>query len=212
MDFRKDFSKPGEPPYQPTIAHYTENYILLISSSKIFSYAGERIGAIAVSEKLYQTRSENLLKYYTTDNFGHSLIYGGAYAVSAGVTHSAQYALASMLRAVNDDDYRFLDELKIYARRAKEMKKLFIENGFKIVYEKDNGEPIADGFYFTVSFPNFKGDELIEELLFYGISAISLSNTGSTRTEGIRACVSLVTDEQLPELDRRLKLFQENHI
>jgi aspartate/methionine/tyrosine aminotransferase len=211
MDFRKDFSKPGEPPHQPTVAHYTENFILLISSSKIFSYAGERAGAIAVSEKLYDSHSENLLKYYTTDNFGHSLVYGAAYAVSAGVTHSTQYALASMLRAVNDDDYHFLDELKVYAVRAKQMKEIFLENGFKIVYEKDNGKPIADGFYFTVSYPGFTGDELTEELLFYGISAISLSNTGSTRKEGIRACVSLVKDEQLPLLNRRLKLFHENN-
>jgi hypothetical protein len=43
MDFRKDISKPGVPPYQPTIAKYTDNYILLISTSKVFSYAGQRI-------------------------------------------------------------------------------------------------------------------------------------------------------------------------
>lgn len=212
MDFRKDYSKPGEPPYQPTIARHSENFILLISSSKIFSYAGERIGAIAVSEKLYNSHSENLLKYYKTDNFGHALIYGAAYAVSAGVTHSTQYALASLLKAVNDDEFHFLDELKVYAERAKKMKKMFVENGFKIVYDKDNDKPIADGFYFTVSYPNLTGDELTEELLYYGISAISLSNTGSTRKEGIRACVSLVKGEQIPELERRLKLFNENHI
>ncbi|HRX11360.1 MAG TPA: pyridoxal phosphate-dependent aminotransferase, partial [Draconibacterium sp.] len=44
MDFRQDFSKPGIPPYQPTVAKYTNNYILFISSSKIFSYAGQRCG------------------------------------------------------------------------------------------------------------------------------------------------------------------------
>jgi len=36
MDFRKDYSKPGQPPYQPTVAKYTDNYILFVSSSKIF--------------------------------------------------------------------------------------------------------------------------------------------------------------------------------
>ena len=37
MDFRKDYSKPGLPPYQPTVAKYTDNFILLISSSKAYS-------------------------------------------------------------------------------------------------------------------------------------------------------------------------------
>ncbi|HEY3250166.1 MAG TPA: pyridoxal phosphate-dependent aminotransferase, partial [Ignavibacteria bacterium] len=102
MDFRVDHSKPGEPPFQPTVAKYTDNYILLISSSKIFSYAGQRIGSVAVSEKLFKREYPDLLRYYTSSNFGHSLIYGTAYAVSAGITHSTQFALAAMLKAAND--------------------------------------------------------------------------------------------------------------
>jgi aspartate/methionine/tyrosine aminotransferase len=211
MDFRKDYSTPGQPPYQPTVAKFTDNYILLISSSKIFSYAGQRIGSIAVSEKLFKRNFEDLLRYYTSDNFGHSLIYGAAYAVSAGTTHSTQFALLAMLKAVNDGDYNFIDTVKVYGERAKIMKKMFTSNGFKIVYDEDDGEPIADGFYFTVSYPGFTGEELLEELLYYGISAISLSNTGSLRKEGIRACVSLISDNQLPELEKRLKMFNENH-
>ena len=65
MDFRKDYSIPGEPPYQPTIAHYTDNYILLISSSKAFSYAGQRIGMMVISDKLFTTKSDDLKKYYS---------------------------------------------------------------------------------------------------------------------------------------------------
>jgi len=52
---------------------------------------------------------------------------------------------------------------------------------------------------------------LIEELLYYGISAISLAITGSERTEGLRACVSQVADSQLPDLELRLKKFHEHH-
>ena len=37
MDFRTDFSKPGEAPYPPTVANSTDNYVLFISASKIFS-------------------------------------------------------------------------------------------------------------------------------------------------------------------------------
>ena len=211
MDFRKDYSKPGMPPHQPTVAKYCDNYIILISSSKIFSYAGQRIGCVVVSENLFNKDYPDLLRNYTSTNFGHSLIYGASYAVSAGVTHSTQYAFAALLKAVNDGDYNFIDDVKVYGERAKSMKKMFTQNGFNIVYSHDDGNPIADGFYFTVSYPGFSGEGLIEELLYYGISAISLSNTGSLQKEGIRACVSLVSDKQLPELEARLRLFNDNH-
>lgn len=211
MDFRQDYSKPGLPPHQPTVANYTSNYILLISSSKIFSYAGQRIGAVCVSKKLFHSRFPDLLRFYRSDILGHALVFGASYAVSAGVTHSSQYALAAMLKAVNNGDYNLTDVLKVYAHRAKVMKEIFTNNGFKIVYDEDDGVPIADGFYFTISYPGYSGIELVHELLYYGISAISLANTGSLRAEGIRACVSLVSEDDLPELRRRVELFHTNH-
>ncbi|MDH7515693.1 MAG: pyridoxal phosphate-dependent aminotransferase [Bacteroidota bacterium] len=211
MDFRKDYSIPGEPPFQPTVARYTDRYILLISSSKAFSYAGQRIGIVAVSNALFREEAAGLLRFYTRPNFGHALVYGAAYAVSAGVTHSAQYGLAAVLRAVNDGAYRFIDEVKVYGDRARVMKEMFTANGFRIVYDMDVDTPIADGFYFTVAYPGMDGEELIAELLHYGISAISLSNTGSLRREGIRACVSLVSEAQLPELKSRLERFRADH-
>ena len=91
------------------------------------------------------------------------------------------------------------------------MKKLFTGNGFEIVYDKDEGEPIADGFYFTFSYPGFTGEKLLNALIYYGISAISLAITGSERLEGIRACVSLVQRAQFPDLEYRLKKFQKDH-
>jgi len=91
------------------------------------------------------------------------------------------------------------------------MKAMFQKYGFRIVYDMDMDEPIADGFYFTVSYPGFDGFQLVEELLYYGISAISLEITGSSRTEGLRACVSQVRREQFTVLEERLKLFRENH-
>ncbi|MCX7877846.1 MAG: pyridoxal phosphate-dependent aminotransferase [Ignavibacteria bacterium] len=211
MDFRKDYSRPGVKPFQPTIGKYTDDYIILISSSKIFSYAGQRIGCIVISPHLFGRNYDDLTRYFQTTEFGHAVIYGSAYAVSAGVTHSTQYALAAMLKSANDFTENFTEKLKVYGERARKMKEIFLRNGFSIVYDRDDGEPIADGFYFTVSYPGFSGEELVEELLYYGISAISLSNTGSNRKEGIRACVSLVSDSQLPELERRLRIFNHNH-
>jgi aspartate/methionine/tyrosine aminotransferase len=211
MDFRKDYSVPGAPPYQPTVAKYTDQYILLVSSSKAFSYAGQRVGMIAVSNALFDREAPGLTRFYTRPHFGHSLVYGAAYAVSAGVTHSTQYALYAILRAVNDGSYRFRDDVMVYGERARDMKRMFQANGFRIVYDTDVDQPIADGFYFTVAYPDMDGERLIEELLSYGISAISLSTTGSTRLEGIRACVSLVREHELPELQRRLEIFHRDH-
>ena len=211
MDFRKDYSKLGEPPFQPTVAKYTDNYILFISSSKSFSYAGERIGMMAISDGLYQKKYEDLLEFYPNAGFGYSMIFGTIYPLSSGTSHSAQYGLYGMLKAVNDGDYNFREEVKIYGEKAKVMKKLFTENGFNIVYDKDEGEPIADGFYFTFAYSGFSGVELLNELVYYGISAISLSITGSERHEGVRACVSLVKESQFGDLEYRLKEFHKNN-
>ena len=211
MDFRKDYSRPGKPPFQPTVAKYTDNYILMISGSKAFSYAGQRISCMIISNKIFHSKMPDLLRFYTTDIFGRAMIYGTIYALSAGTSHSAQYAMAAMLKAVNDGTYNFVDAVKEYGEKAKVMKKLFIDNGFHIVYDQDEGVPIADGFYFTLAYPGFSGEQLLEELLYYGISAIALSITGSKRLEGIRACVSLVRREQFPALEYRLKKFHEQH-
>lgn len=211
MDFRKDYSNPGKPPFQPTVAHYTDEYIMLISSSKIFSYAGQRIGIMAISDQLFERSYPDLLRYYSTDKFGHSAIFGALYALSAGVTHSVQYGLAALLKAVNDGEYKYRNDVLDYGEKAREMKKMFVSNNFQIVYDRDLEEPLADGFYFTISYPGMKGDELIGQLLRYGISAISLVTTGSSRHDGLRACVSLVPREQFQDLEIRLKKFNEDH-
>jgi aspartate/methionine/tyrosine aminotransferase len=184
---------------------------MLISSSKIFSYAGQRIGMMVISDQLFDRSYPDLLRYYSTDKFGHSAIFGALYGLSAGVTHSVQYGLAALLKAVNDGDYKYREDVIVYGEKAKEMKKMFISNNFRIVYDKDLEEPLADGFYFTISYPGMSGDELIEELLCYGISAISLASTGSERPDGLRACVSLVPPEQFGEMGMRLKKFREDH-
>jgi aspartate/methionine/tyrosine aminotransferase len=211
MDFRIDCSKPGVPPFQSTVAKFTDNYILLISSSKAFSYAGQRIGMMVISDKLYNTKAPDLLRFYGSDQLGRAMIFGTVYALSSGTSHSAQYALAAMLKAANEGKFDFVEVVKEYGEKAKIMKKLFIDNGFKIVYDKDEDKPIADGFYFTISYPGFTGEKLIEEFMYYGISAISLAITGSDRLEGLRACVSLIQRSQFPDLDYRLKKFHEQH-
>jgi len=211
MDFRNDYSQPGVPPYQPSVAHYTDNYVLLISSSKVFSYAGQRIGMMIISNKIFDTEAPDLLRFYKFSKVGHAMIFGTVYSLSSGTAHTPQFALTEILKAANSGEFNFVAEVREYGEKAKIMKSLFIKNGFKIVYDKDEDKPIADGFYFTFSYPGFTGSELLRELLYYGISAIALSITGSERVEGIRACVSLVRREQFPDLEYRLKKFREDH-
>jgi hypothetical protein len=91
------------------------------------------------------------------------------------------------------------------------MKEYFTTNGFKITYDTDLGEPLADGFYFTISYPGLTSGELLEELLYYGISAISLDITGSERHDGLRACVSHVSRGQFDDLESRLIYFHKDH-
>jgi len=211
MDFRKDISIPGQAPYQATVAKYTDKYVLFISSSKAFSYAGERLGVMVLSDTLFQGRYPDLKPYFGTDNLGHAIVYGSVYALSSGTSHSAQYAMAAILKACNEGIYNFVEGVVDYRDKAHVMKKMFTDNGFKIVYDKDEDQVLSDGFYFTISYPGMNGEELIEELLYYGISAISLAITGSQRLEGLRACVSLVSKSQFPELQERLIAFAKNH-
>lgn len=210
MDFRTDLSKPFQPPFQPSVAKYTDNYIILISGSKAFSYAGQRIGVAAISDKLYDKPYEGLRARYGISNFGNVFVSRVLYCLSSGTAHSVQYALAAMFKAASDGKFNFLNGVHEYGRRAKLLKEIFLKNGFFIVYEKDIDRPIGDGFYFTVGYPGMTGGELMYELLFYGVSAISLSTTGSEE-EGLRACTSFIRNDQYEVLDSRLAAFHKDH-
>ena len=209
MDFRKPLGKPFEPPYQATVARYTDNYILQISGSKAFSYAGQRIGVTAISDKLYHRAYPGLTQRYGGGTFGTVYIHRVLYALSSGTSHSAQYALAAMFKAASDGTFDFVSEIKEYGHRAQKLKEIFTQYGFYIVYDHDLDQPIADGFYFTIAYPGLTGSELMEELIYYGISAISLSTTGSNQ-EGLRICTSFIKPHQYELLDERLKQFKEN--
>ena len=141
MDFRQDLSVPFEPPYQPTVARYTDNYMLLISGSKAFSYAGERIGVVCISDKLFHRHYDDLAQRYEGLPFGLVFSTRMLYALSSGTSHSAQYALAAMFRAACDGDYNFRAEVKVYGDRAHKLKEIFCKHGFHVVYDRDLDKP-----------------------------------------------------------------------
>jgi len=115
-----------------------------------------------------------------------------------------------MLNAASNNEYNFLHDVYEYGRRAQKLKEIFLKNGFHIVYEKDIDNPVGNGFYFTIGYKNKTGVQLMYELLFYGVSAISLNSTGSQQ-EGLRICTSFVQDNQYETLDERMKIFHLNN-
>lgn len=203
MDFRYDYSIPGEPPFQPTIATYTDNYFIIISSSKIFSYAGQRVAVTIISPDLMHKKYPHLKIYFNTEKLGNAFIHGGLYPTTAGVAQSAQNALASYFESASTGEFDFLTNLKKYAERAKKAKKIFLNHGFELAYSKDLEEPIADGFYFTIKREGCTSEELLYHMLRYGLAGIPLSTTGST-IEGVRICVSLIRSDQFEELEFRV--------
>ena len=52
MDFRQRYGIPYQEPYVPTVARYTSKCILLVSASKIFSYAGQRIAMVCMTPEV----------------------------------------------------------------------------------------------------------------------------------------------------------------
>lgn len=211
MDFRSDLGKPRQPPYPPTVARYTDNYVLMLSSSKIFSYAGQRMAVLCVPEKLFDKHYPALAERYGDSGiFGQTLIASILYMITSGCTATTQYAYAAMLKASVEGRIDFVEDTREYGRRAERMKKIFTDNGFHIVYDRDVTQPVGDGFFFTLGYGNMPGGTLLKELLYYGVSSISLGTTGCEQ-QGVRACTSRMREELYPVLEERMKAFHADH-
>jgi len=210
MDFRQRYGVPYTKPFVPTVAKYTNKCIMLVSASKIFSYAGQRIAMVCMTPEVFDRQYDHLRSFYGMPAFGEAYIFGVLYCASSGVAHSVQYGFAEMLKASVEGRLDFVEITKDYGRRAAIAKKLFTENGFYIVYDRDGDRPISDGFFFTVGYPGFTGSELQTALMRYGVSTISLPSTGS-KQEGLRVCVSMLTSQATTDaLSERLALFQRD--
>ena len=211
MDYRRELGKPFEPPFVPSVARYTDNYILMLSSSKIFSYAGQRMALIGIGDKLFTRHYPALAeRYHDAGIFGQTLTASILYMITSGCTASTQYAYAHMLELSCDGVIDFVEDTREYERRAARMKDIFCRNGFHVVYDRDVTRPVGDGFFFTLGYEGLTGGELLRELLYYGVSCISLATTGSLQN-GVRGCTSRMRDELYPVLEERMKAFHEDH-
>ncbi|MDD6150839.1 MAG: pyridoxal phosphate-dependent aminotransferase [Bacteroidales bacterium] len=211
MDYRRPLGRPFEPPFVPTVARYTDNWIIMLSASKIFSYAGQRIALCCVSDKLFVRRFPALAQRYHDEGlFGVTLTASILYMITSGCTATTQYAYAEMLNRSCDGGIDFVEDTREYSRRAARMKEIFCRHGFSVVYDRDVSLPVGDGFFFTLGYPGLSSGELVKELMYYGVSSISLSTTGSHR-EGVRACVSRMKEELYPVLEERMVQFEIDH-
>lgn len=210
MDFRRDLSHPFQAPYQATVARYTDNYVLWISGSKAFSYAGQRIGVTCISNKLYHREYAPLKEKFGVATFGDFFTNRLMYTLSSGTTHSVQCAMSALMEAACDGSYNFLDDVKEYGRRAKFLKDVLLAAGFKLVYDNDMGSPLADGFYFTVIYPGMTGLQLTRELIYYGIAVFPLDTMGSTQ-QGVRICTSFFKPEQEQLFKERIEEFKKQN-
>lgn len=210
MDFRRDLSHPYKAPYQATVARYTDNYVLWISASKAFSYAGQRIGVTCISNELFHRVFAPLQDKFGVGTFGDFFVGRLMYTLSSGTTHSVQHAMSALMEAAVSGEYNFLDDVKEYGRRAKFMKDVLLANGFYLVYDNDMGAPLADGFYFTVQYPGMTDLELTRELMTYGIAVFPLDTMGSTQ-QGVRICTSFFRKEQETLFTQRIKQFHIDH-
>ncbi len=210
MDFRRPLGRPFQAPFQPTVSRYTDNYVLMLSGSKMFSYAGQRIAVACISDRLFARSYPTLAARYGISRFGAVYAYNMLYTLSSGVSHSAQCAMAAMMHAATEGAYSFVDDVREYARRTARIKQIMLPYGFSVVYDRDQDEPVSDGLFFTIGYHDMEGGKLLRELLYYGITGIVLSTTGSTR-QGIRACCSTMQEHHYQLLAERCRLFAENH-
>lgn len=212
MDYRRDLSHPFQAPYVPTVARYTDNYILMLSSSKIFSYAGQRMALCCISDTLYEKQYPALAaRYKDAGVFGVTLTASILYMITSGCTATTQYGYAKMLDLACDGIINFVEDTREYERRAARMKEIFTRHGFSVVYDRDVTREVGDGFFYTLGYPGLTGNQLVVELMYYGVSSISLSTTGSRR-EGVRACVSRMREELYPVLEERMAAFEKDHL
>ena len=186
-------------------------YFCMDFRKDIFSYAGQRIALACISDKLFDRQFPALAERYADSGiFGPTFIASILYMITSGCTASTQYGYAEMLNRSVDGTIDFVADTRVYAERASQMKKIFTDNGFHIVYDRDVTQPVGDGFFFTIGYGDMTSGELMQELLYYGVSSISLSTTGSNQ-QGVRGCTSRMRDELYPILQERMEKFHKDH-
>lgn len=191
--------------HTPSIGLFTQRHLMVLSSSKMLSYAGERMGFLAGSDALLQQNSPSLVPTFGTDNVGRacaSMIFN----TTAGAPHSCQHGVAGILRAINSGQFDLKQHLFPYIQRAAHLKQILRDSGFILLNQGSDNQEL-DGFYVCFCYPGLSGTELATKLLHCGISVLPLTAFGAEHTDGVRACVSRLDDDKLAWASERLGQF-----
>lgn len=208
-----DRRNPGKAPYFPTIAHHTDLWTMIISGSKMFNYAGERIGVSILSDRVAQIKSEHLRPTFARGDYWNAFVQGGLYSSVASVSQSAQRAFAAALVAATDKrKFDYFEYDRPYEERARKTKRILTANNFTIPYNRDDMGEIGHGYYFTAAHSAFaSGEQLAFAMIPYGMTAVPLVGFGGTRTEGVRICCSRVDGHLFKKLEERARLFNKKY-
>jgi aspartate/methionine/tyrosine aminotransferase len=189
----------------PSIARHANRYFIVLSASKMLSYAGERVGLLIGGQGLLASSSPALARASGLASVARtcsSMIFN----LTAGAPHSAQHGVAQALEAINTGQIDLERVLSVYAERARQLKQILLANGFDLVYG-DTAQDGGDGFYVCFSYPGMSGAELLRRLLAYGVTVLPLTLFGSMRSDAVRACVGRLDEPAMALLAKRLDGF-----
>jgi len=79
----------------------------------------------------------------------HSAIFGHYMGLSAGVVIQFNTVWQLCLKQLTMVNTKYRDDVLEYGEKARIYEKMFISNDFRLVYDRDLDEPIADGFYYN---------------------------------------------------------------
>ena len=182
----------------------------MISGSKIFSYAGQRIAIAAISDKLYPRHYPALKQRYGMGRLGDAYVLTFLYAASSGTSTRRSTPCGDVPRCGRRAARFRGRNLGIRPARPPHQGDLPAPRPPHL-YDKDQDETVSDGFFYTVGYGGLSSAELLSELLLYGICAISLTSTAAA-SRASRVCVSqLNRPEQFELLETRLTAFGQNH-
>jgi aspartate/methionine/tyrosine aminotransferase len=218
MDYTKDYTVPGRPPYIQTIATCMRKrgrYILLYSLSKFAAYAGQGVGVVKLSRTMDETPIDAmplpLTKATGAAKFGE-LFPMAIYAMTARVPHSAQVAAAKIFEMANTGRLSgYLSEMRAeYGHRVRRALELFERNGFTLAYPVERSEEgVGAALYVTLVHPHYAhGGVLTKDLLCFGIGVSTVASCGGKKA-AIRFSVSDVDRRRLEQLEARLAKFAE---
>jgi aspartate/methionine/tyrosine aminotransferase len=200
----------GKADYFPSIARYADRSFIVLSASKMLSYAGERVGFLIGGQALLASQSSALAAASGLPSVARtcsSMIFN----LTGGAPHSAQHGVALALEAINQGKVDLEQLLSVYAQRARRLKQILSDNGFYLVYADEAqraGDGFAgDGFYVCFGYPGMSGADLLRRLLVYGVTVLPLRLFGSTRIDAVRACVGRLDEQAMALLVKRLDGF-----